>query len=146
MIDVKESMLRDWSAQIGADLPELERGPISRGTLALFAGASNDHAFLHIDSDYVKAAGMADVPDVFAHGMLVMAYMGHLLTSLVRQENIRSWKVRFVSITQVHAILRCSGRVKGIVDLEGERCLVLEIFAHVDDELKLKGEAIIALK
>lgn len=68
---------------VGDQLPVLVRGPISRGALALFAGASNDHFFIHTDSDYAKSAGL---PDVIASGMLIMAYLGHLLTSLIRQE------------------------------------------------------------
>jgi acyl dehydratase len=133
-----------WNPNIGDTLPEVERGPISRGALALFAGASNDHTFLHIDSDYAKAAGM---PDVFAQGMLVMAYMGHLLTGLVRQEDLRSWKVRFVAITPIHATVRCSGEVRDIVDREGERCAVLDIVARIaGDQLVLSGEALVALR
>ncbi|WP_264942147.1 MaoC/PaaZ C-terminal domain-containing protein [Sphingomonas canadensis] len=132
-----------WNPAIGDTLPEVERGPISRGTLALFAGASNDHVLLHIDSDYAKAAGM---PDVFAQGMLVMAYLGHLLTSTIRQEDIVSWKVRFVAITPVHATVRCSGVVRDIVGRGGERCAVLDIAARIGDgRIVLSGEALIAL-
>jgi hypothetical protein len=41
--------------------------------LAVFAGASGDHVPLHIDIDFARRAGM---PDVFAHGMLGMAWLG----------------------------------------------------------------------
>ena len=51
----------------GHVLPGLNFGPITRTTLALYAGASGDHNPAHIDSDFAKAAGL---PDVFAHGML----------------------------------------------------------------------------
>ncbi|HEX7784496.1 MAG TPA: MaoC/PaaZ C-terminal domain-containing protein [Sphingobium sp.] len=134
---------RGWAPKIGDALPPVERGPITRGTLALFAGASNDYSPLHIDSDFVKAAGMADV---FAHGMLVMAYLGHLLTSLVRQEDIRSWNVRFIAITPVHATVQCSGTVKDIVDHAGDRCALLDIVAQTGEgHPVLRGEALIAL-
>ncbi|GAO70694.1 MaoC family dehydratase [Comamonas sp. E6] len=56
--------------QVGDALPALELSPISRTTLALFAGASGDHNPIHIDTDFARKAGM---PDVFAHGMLGMA-------------------------------------------------------------------------
>ena len=46
--------------------------------LALFAGASGDHNPIHIDIDFARKAGM---PDVFAHGMLSMAWLGRLLTA-----------------------------------------------------------------
>ena len=47
--------------------------PISRTTLALFAGASGDHHPVHIDLDHARSTGNQDV---FAHGMLTMAYLG----------------------------------------------------------------------
>ena len=59
------------------ELPELNIPPITRTTLALFAGASGDHNPIHIDLDFARAAGQ---DDVFAHGMLTMAYIGRLLT------------------------------------------------------------------
>ena len=61
--------------EIDQDLPELILPPISRTTLALFAGASGDHNPIHIDLDFARAVGMSDV---FAHGMLSMAYLGRL--------------------------------------------------------------------
>ena len=53
--------------QVGTEIPELGLPPISRYTLALYAGASGDHNPIHIDSDFAREASM---PDVFAHGML----------------------------------------------------------------------------
>ena len=62
---------------VGFCLPPLRKPPITRATLAYFCGASNDHNPVHVDSDYARAVGK---DDVFAHGMLSMAYLGqHLL-------------------------------------------------------------------
>ncbi len=74
------SQLTFESVNVGDELPELTTRPISRTTLALFAGASGDHNPIHIDTDFARKAGM---DDVFAHGMLSMAYLGRLLTGLV---------------------------------------------------------------
>lgn len=132
-----------WNPEVGDSLVELDRGPITRGTLALFAGASNDHALLHIDTDYVRSAGM---PDVFAHGMLTMAYLGHLLTSVVRQEDIRKWNVRFVAITPVLATIRCTGEVIAIVVEEGERCAQLRLEGRTGDGVRvISGDASVVL-
>src|SRR6478736_3981985 len=57
----------------GQQLPPLTLPPLSRATLALYAGASGDHNPNHIDSDFARAAGMEDV---FAQGMLAMAWLG----------------------------------------------------------------------
>ena len=51
--------------------------PITRHMLALYCGASGDHNPIHVDIDFAKAAGF---PDVFSHGMLVMAYLGPRLS------------------------------------------------------------------
>ena len=71
---------------VGTEIPALELAPISRYTLALYAGASGDHNPIHIDSDFAKSAGM---PDVFAHGMLSMAYLGRMLTNWQPQAKLR---------------------------------------------------------
>ena len=47
--------------QQGDSLPPLVTEPISRQTLALYAGASGDHNPMHIDSDFAKQSGMDDV-------------------------------------------------------------------------------------
>lgn len=96
---------------VGMELPLLQAGPITRKTLALFAGASGDHQPTHIDIDAAKAKGRQDV---IAHGMLMMAYLGRLLTDWVPQEKIRSYKARFVAMTPVHAVATCRGRVIAI--------------------------------
>ena len=48
--------------------------------------------------DGAKAAGM---PDVFAHGMLSMAYLGRFLTRWAPQMQLRQFAVRFAAITPV---------------------------------------------
>lgn len=85
---------------VGMALPTLTVEPISRKTLALFAGASGDHQPTHIDIDAAKAKGR---DDVIAHGMLIMAYMGRVLTAFAPQDRLRSFDARFVSFTPVHA-------------------------------------------
>ena len=61
------------SASTGELLPELKLEPVSRTNLALYACASGDHNPLHIDTDYANEIGL---PDVIAHGMLIMGYLG----------------------------------------------------------------------
>ena len=73
------------SAKIGESLPELIIGPVSRTDLALYAGASGDHNPLHIDTDYANQIGL---PDVIAHGMLIMGYLGRVLTNNINQNQL----------------------------------------------------------
>ncbi|WP_202820897.1 MaoC/PaaZ C-terminal domain-containing protein [Rhizorhabdus dicambivorans] len=127
----------------GQELPEHICGPIDRTILALFAGASHDHVKLHIDSDFAKGAGM---DDVFAHGMLVMAYLGQFLTRWRPQQNIRKWSTRFVAITPVHATIHCRGRIAEIIEQDGERLARVKLGAWTDKDVQtVDGEALVAL-
>ncbi len=128
---------------VGAELPPLAVPPITRATLALYASASGDHNPLHIDLDAARAAGM---DDVFAHGMLSMAYLGRLLTGWVPQERIRSYSVRFAAITPVHGRPTCTGRVMAVEETGGERRARLDLRVTLDDgTVTLTGHAIVSL-
>lgn len=129
------------SLSVGDELTEHVCGPITRYTLALYCGGSGDHNPIHVDSDFAKKAGM---PDVFAHGMLSMAYLGQLLTNWVDQGQLREYGVRFTSITPVNATVTCKGRVVEKMEVDGEPCVKLELTAEVDDGSKtLVGDAIV---
>jgi acyl dehydratase len=128
---------------VGAELHDLALSPITRSTLALFAGASGDHNPIHIDLDVAKSAGL---DDVFAHGMLSMAYLGRLLTGWVPQERIRSFEVRFATITPVHGEPTCSGRVVAVDTVDGERRATLELaITLADGTVTLTGGAVVAI-
>lgn len=113
-----------WEA--GAELPARSFGPVTRTVLALYAGGSGDHNPIHIDSDFARAAGQ---PDVFAHGMLSMAYLAQYISGFVSADCLRSWSVRFTAVTPVNAAVTCSGRV---LNRDG-REVTLALIATVDD-------------
>ncbi len=129
---------------IGDFLPVLSTEKISRTTLALYAGASGDYNPIHIDIDFAKSAGM---DDVFAHGMLSMAYLGRLLTNWVDQRNIKKIDVRFTAITPLFAQMICTGLVQKKDVLNGEN--IIEVLVEAKDsnsgEIKLSGIATINL-
>jgi acyl dehydratase len=136
-------MLQLATAEVGTELPPLALRPVSRTTLALFAGASGDHNPIHLDIDVARSAGL---DDVFAQGMLSMAYLGRLLTAWVAQEDIRTYEVRFVAITPVHAEPTCSGRVVAIDVVDGERRATLELAVTLaDGTVTLTGGAVVAI-
>jgi acyl dehydratase len=129
--------------QVGAEATPLRIDPISRTTLALFAGASGDPNPIHIDIDNAKSAGL---DDVFAHGMLSMAYLGRLLTDLVPQQQLRSYRVRFAAITPVHGQPTCTATVASIDTVDNERVATLDLTVALSDgTVTLRGEAVVAL-
>jgi acyl dehydratase len=127
----------------GSRLDELTVPPISRHTLALFAGASGDHNPIHVDLDVAKSAGL---DDVFAHGMLSMAYLARLLTDNFPPDRLRSYRVRFAAITPVHGRPTCQAVVAGVDDVDGERVATLDLTVTLaDGTVTLTGEAKVAL-
>ena len=128
---------------VGERIIHKEFPPITRHRLALYCGASGDHNPIHVDLDFARKAGF---PDVFSHGMLVMAYLGQALTDAVPPSRLRSFSTRFVAITQLGARLTCEGHVAELVEHNGERCAKLALTTKDENgDVKLSGEAVIAL-
>ena len=131
------------SIQIGDRLPALQLPAVNRATLALFGGASGDHNPIHIDLDFARRSGM---PDVFAQGMLGMAWLGRLLTQWVPQSRIRRYDARFAGITHLGNAMSCSGEVVELIDLDGEACARVALTSvNQYGQNKIVGEAIVAL-
>ena len=136
-----EAMVRTTAAKmlqkLGHTVETAEHGDEA---LSKYAGASGDHNPIHIDIDFARKYGM---DDVISHGMLIMAYLGRMLTNWVPQTALRSYKVRFASMTRVHSIITCSGRVAE--KLDGNQVRVEIQAADQDGDVKLVGEAVIRL-
>ncbi|MDV2476725.1 dehydratase [Rhodococcus zopfii] len=129
-------------ATVTETVPELRPGAVTRTTLALFAGASGDHNPIHIDIDSARASGM---DDVFAHGMLSMAYLGRLLTDWIPQSRIRELSTRFTAITPVLAKPVLSATIDEIVTVDGEQRAKLSLEAVLEDGTRtLAGTAVVA--
>ena len=127
--------------QVGDALPALDLPPISRTTLALFAGASGDHNPIHIDTDFARKAG---VSDVFAHGMLGMAWLGRLLTNWAPQSRLRHFDVRFQGITHLANAISCTGRV--MEKRDADRSVRVEVQStNQHGQTKIAGDAWISL-
>lgn len=132
----------DFSAiSVGDEIALTDIPAINRTTLALYCGASGDHNPIHVDIDFARKA---DMPDVFAHGMLSAAYLGRLLTKWVRQEDIRSMSMRFTGITNVGDAPKCVGRVIGKFTEQGDRLVTLSLGCQDQNGgQKLIGEAVV---
>lgn len=128
---------------VGDALPEHVSPEITRHVLALFCGGSGDHNPMHVDSDFAKSFGM---PDVFAQGMLSMAYLAQLLTKWLPQHDLREYGARFLAITPLHVAVVSTGKIVEIFEAGGERRVRLEINAHTTSgQHTLAGEAVVAL-
>jgi acyl dehydratase len=85
------------------------------------------------------------MPDVFAHGMLSMAWMGRLLTIWAPQRDLREFNVRFSALTHVGERIVCTGRVTEKLERDGERLIRVTVAtANEAGEVKLSGDALLA--
>jgi len=133
----------DAPVRAGDVLPELVLPAIDRALLCRFAGASGDLNPIHIDIDFARRAGM---PDVFAHGMLGMAWLGRLLTGWRPQSRLRSFSVRFMALTNLgnQPVLR--GQVVELLEEDGQPLARVAVeMLNQYGQLKIQGEALVAL-
>ena len=129
--------------KVGDELPALKLAPISRHQLALYCGGSGDHNPIHVDIDFAKKFGFKDV---FAHGMLSMAFLGRIVTSWVPQAQVRVLGTRFTSITWVGDVITVSGKVTGKREEGGQKLVDLEVkCTNQNGQDTLQGNATVAL-
>lgn len=129
--------------RVGDVLPEMVLPAIDRALLCRFAGASGDLNPIHVDIDFARRAGM---PDVFAHGMLGMAWLGRLLTGWRPQSCLRSFTVRFMALTHLgnQPVLR--GQVVELLEEDGRPLARVAVeMLNQYGQLKIQGEALVAL-
>lgn len=131
------------SIKVGDSIPDLALPAVTRHALALYCGASGDHNPLHVDIDFAKKSGL---PDVIAHGMLSMAWLGRAVTEWVPQRCLRDYGVRFAAMTQIGDVITCGGKVVEKLQAGGENRVRLELQARNQrGEVTLAGHAVVAL-
>ena len=132
------------TAEPGAELARDAYPAVTRYALAMYAGASGDDNPIHLDIDHARAAGF---PDVFAHGMLIMGYMGRTLRGVAGTGTLLAFSTRFVAITWVGNEITCAAKLIGREDTDrGSVATIALIAADQHGEIKLKGEATVALR
>ena len=134
-------LLNTNNIKVGDKLPELVIGPISRNSLTIYADASGDHNPIHIDQGFARQVGL---PDVIAHGMLVMSYLGQVLTNNIDQSSVKEYEVKFCSMTNIGDVLTCNGIITHMDQTEMGKLLKIELkVLDQDNDEKLIGESTI---
>jgi acyl dehydratase len=129
--------------RVGDELPTLTKAPIDRVQLARYAGASGDFNPVHVDELYARGLGM---PSVYAPGMLIMAFLGQLVSDWARGAQLRRYSVRFVKMVWPGDTVVCKGRVTDRYGDEGRYFSEMDVWAeNQKGELLLKGHACIQL-
>lgn len=127
------------------ELETFEAGPIDRLMLALYAGASGDHAMMHLDGDIARSVGL---PDQIGHGLLTMAIIGRALKRWYGLDATRKLAVRFQAIVLVGETVYVSGTEGGTRQEDGETIQLVDIIVRAGDDRRqvLAGSAEIVVE
>lgn len=131
------------SVRVGDELPALAKAPVDRVQLARYAGASGDFNPVHVDETYAKSIGM---PSVYAPGMLVMGFLGQLMSDWARGAQLRKYSVKFIKIVWPGDTVVCKGRVTDRWGDQGRYFAEIDLWAeNQKGELVMKGQTTIQM-
>src|SRR5579864_6263217 len=103
--------------QVGDTLPKLVKAPVSHLQLVRYAGASGDFNPLHTDP---KIGEMVGTGGIIAHGILIMGFVGQLLSDYVGPTTLRKFGVRFKGMTRLEDVITCTGTITEKYESDGE--------------------------
>ncbi|MBX8691904.1 dehydratase, partial [Mycobacterium sp. 20091114027_K0903767] len=116
------SGLDEFVAAQGSELGPTEWMEITQERVNLFADATDDHQWIHVDPE--KAAS-GPFGGTIAHGLLTLSLLPHFTHQLYRVDNVRLAvnygynKVRFITPVRVGAKVRARAAITDVAQLDG---------------------------
>jgi acyl dehydratase len=127
----------------GDELPPLVKDAITHLQLVRYAGASGDFNPLHTDP---KVGEMIGTGGIIAHGMLIMGFVGQLVSDYIGAGALRKFNVRFKGMTRLGDIITCTGKVTEKYEVDGETRIVGTVqAADQNGDVKVTGTFTAAL-
>ncbi|GHO93573.1 MaoC family dehydratase [Reticulibacter mediterranei] len=129
--------------QVGDALPQLVKEPMTHLRLVRYAGASGDFNPLHTDPKVGEEIGTGGI---IAHGMLIMGFVGQLVSDYVGPEALRKFGVRFKGMTHLDDVITCAGTVTEKYEADGEARIAGKVQAvDQNGDVKVAGTFVAAL-
>jgi acyl dehydratase len=120
---------------VGEDLGHSDWLQIEQGRINLFADATDDHQWIHVDVEKAKD-GPFGAP--IAHGYLTLSLVNHFLPDLFGVPSAKMGinygcnKVRFPSPVPVGSKIRASGQITEVDDVAGGVQVVVRVTVEVE--------------
>jgi acyl dehydratase len=128
---------------VGDEIPPLTKKPVTHLQLVRYAGASGDFNPLHTDPKIGEAIGTGGI---IAHGMLIMGFVGQVLSDYVGPQALRTFGVRFTGMTHLGDVITCSGKITDKYDAGGETRIAGRVqAADQQGDVKVSGRFVAAL-
>ena len=129
--------------QVGDAIPPLVKPPMTHLRLVRYAGASGDFNPLHTDPKVGEEIGTGGI---IAHGMLIMGFVGQLLSDYAGPGALRKFGVRFKGMTHLDDEITCTGTITEKYEADGEGRVAGKVQAvDQNGDVKVAGTFIAAL-
>ena len=129
--------------QVGDAIPKLTTSSLSHLQLVRYAGASGDFNPLHTDP---KIGEMIGTGGIIAHGMLIMGFVGQMLSDYVGPTALRKFGVRFKGMTHLDDVITCTGTITEKYEVDGETRIAGKVqAADQNGDLKVSGTFVAAV-
>src|SRR6266404_7282608 len=130
--------------QVGDEIPKLVKPSLSHLQLVRYAGASGDFNPLHTDPKFGEMMGTGGI---IAHGMLIMGFVGQMLSDYVGPAALRKFGVRFKGMTRIDDEITCTGRITEKYEADGEARIAGKVqAADQNGDVKVTGTFVAALR
>ncbi|WP_442794236.1 MaoC family dehydratase [Pelobium manganitolerans] len=138
MITIKNHA--EFESYLGQELGVSEWHQISQQQINLFADATLDHQWIHIDEERAKT----DSPfqSTIAHGYLTLSLIPYLWKQIIAIQNLKMEinygieKLRFAQAVKVNSQVRLKVRLVAIANLRGVTRANIAIELEIKDEKK----------
>jgi acyl dehydratase len=129
--------------QVGDAIPRLIKSSVTHLQLVRYAGASGDFNPLHTDP---KIGEMLGLGGIISHGMLIMGFVGQMLSDYVGPTALRKFGVRFKGMTHLDDVITCTGTVTEKFEADGEARISGRVHAvDQNGDVKVIGTFVAAL-
>ena len=131
--------LDELKTKVGSHLGYSSWHTVTQEKINLFAAATNDHQWIHVDPERAKAGPFGTT---VAHGYFTLSLIPGLLEEIVTVEGARFGvnyglnRVRFPAPVPVDSNVRCGASLESVDDLEGGYQLTLKLTFEVEGAAK----------
>jgi acyl dehydratase len=131
--------LTEFAAARGSQFGPTEWFQVDQERVNLFAEATDDHQWIHVDPERAKAGPFGAT---IAHGLLTLSLLPYFSQRLYRVDNVKLAvnygynKVRFITPVKVGAKIRARGEITAVDQLEGAVQATTTITVEIEDSAK----------
>jgi acyl dehydratase len=127
--------LSEFVAAAGCQLGPTEWTQITQDRVNLFAEATDDHQWIHVDPDRATSGPFGGA---IAHGLLTLSLLPHFTHQLYRVDNVALAvnygynKVRFITPVKVGANVRARAEISNVDQLDGAVQVTMTVTVEIE--------------